>query len=192
MANDEEFLKVVKAKETEWLTGDSLATYSSYKDLLDFALKLYNNRKAASEWEGSTSQKKPASKDTKSLAMMTNLEQLKKVMETARVNPMPKPKTRDMEKGLGLRFRQWRFENKEGKETLQAHNRPFHWCTNNCHPKPMWCTCTNCLNIADFAANMAKEKEGRGKDTKKMKATDDFCIALSALVLDDDFKALET
>eukprot|EP00957_Ditylum_brightwellii_P059211 4494003-Ditylum_brightwellii.AAC.1 len=43
---------------------------------------------------------------------------------------------------------------------------------------------------------MANEKEGGGRggsrDAKKMKATDEFCIALSALVLDKYFKALET
>eukprot|EP00957_Ditylum_brightwellii_P164372 12513585-Ditylum_brightwellii.AAC.1 len=46
----------------------------------------------------------------------------------------------------------------------------------------MWCTRTNCLNRADFTAKMAKKREGRGegRDTK-MKATNNFCIALSAL-----------
>eukprot|EP00957_Ditylum_brightwellii_P168615 12834136-Ditylum_brightwellii.AAC.2 len=190
-AKDVEFLKTVKAKETEWVARDLLATYV-YKDLLAFAFKLYNNKKATSKWEGSM-QKKPTSKDTKFLAMMTNLEQLKKAMEIAGVNPMPKFKTRDTEEESGPRFRPWQFENKEGKETLQAYNRTYRWCTNNCHPKPMWCTCTNCLNRADFAAKMAKEKEGggRGGDTKKMKATNDFCIALPALVLGNSFKALK-
>eukprot|EP00957_Ditylum_brightwellii_P054308 4114446-Ditylum_brightwellii.AAC.1 len=57
----------------------------------------------------------------------------------------------------------------------------------------MWYTGTNCLNRADFAAKMAKEKEGRGRGgvAKKMKATNNFCITLLALVLDKDFKALE-
>eukprot|EP00957_Ditylum_brightwellii_P190216 14479113-Ditylum_brightwellii.AAC.1 len=80
-------------------------------------------------------------------------------MKTAGANPTPKPKTGDTEKGSGPRFRPWQFENKEGKETLQAHNRTYCWCTNNCHPKPMLCTCTNCLSRADFATKMANEKE---------------------------------
>eukprot|EP00957_Ditylum_brightwellii_P158515 12065091-Ditylum_brightwellii.AAC.1 len=117
-------------------------------------------------------------------------------METARVNLTPKPKTGDTEKGSGLRFRPWQFKNKEGKETLQAHNRICCCCTNDCHPKPMWCTCTYCLNRADSVTKMAKEKEGRGRDrgrdAKKMKATNNIYIALSALVLDNNFKALET
>eukprot|EP00957_Ditylum_brightwellii_P096614 7358384-Ditylum_brightwellii.AAC.1 len=81
-------------------------------------------------------------------------------MEMARVNPASNPKTRDTEKGLWLRFRPWQFKNKEGKETLQAHSRPYHWCTNGCHPKPMWCTCTNCLNRANFATKMTKKRGG--------------------------------
>eukprot|EP00957_Ditylum_brightwellii_P059665 4529088-Ditylum_brightwellii.AAC.1 len=58
----------------------------------------------------------------------------------------------------------------------------------------MWCTCTNCLNRLDFAAKMTKEREGGsgGMDAKKMKATNDFCIALSAQASEKDFKALET
>eukprot|EP00957_Ditylum_brightwellii_P164531 12526620-Ditylum_brightwellii.AAC.1 len=58
----------------------------------------------------------------------------------------------------------------------------------------MWCTHTNCLSKADFATRMAKEKEdrSRGGDANGMKATNNFCITLSALVSDKDFKALKT
>eukprot|EP00957_Ditylum_brightwellii_P150058 11428050-Ditylum_brightwellii.AAC.1 len=49
-AKDEEFLKAIRAKEIEWMAGD-LPTMYVYKDLLDFALKLYNSKKATSEWE---------------------------------------------------------------------------------------------------------------------------------------------
>eukprot|EP00957_Ditylum_brightwellii_P068574 5206272-Ditylum_brightwellii.AAC.1 len=166
-AKDKEFLKAIKDKETKWVTGDLPDVY----------------KKAASKLEGSANQKKPANEDTKFLAMMTNLEQLEKAMEMARVNPTPKPKTRDMEKGLVLRFRPWQLENKEGKETLQMHNRTYCWYTNDCHPKPMWCICTNCLSRKDFVAKIAKERKGggRGRDTKKMKATNNFCIALLAI-----------
>eukprot|EP00957_Ditylum_brightwellii_P020934 1578432-Ditylum_brightwellii.AAC.1 len=56
----------------------------------------------------------------------------------------------------------------------------------------MWCTCSNCLNKADFAAKTVRERECRGKGRDaKTKATNDFCIVLLSLVSDEDFKALE-
>eukprot|EP00957_Ditylum_brightwellii_P031698 2404127-Ditylum_brightwellii.AAC.1 len=93
-----------------------------HKDLLDFALKLYNNRKAMSKWNGSEkdqTKKSAMNRDTKLLAMMTNLEQLKKVKEMAKISLTSKTKTRDKEEGLGLRFWLWKFENKEEKETFE-------------------------------------------------------------------------
>eukprot|EP00957_Ditylum_brightwellii_P190968 14540803-Ditylum_brightwellii.AAC.1 len=48
-AKDEKFVKTIKEKETKWVTGD-LPTMYEHKDLLDFIVKLYNNKKAASEW----------------------------------------------------------------------------------------------------------------------------------------------
>eukprot|EP00957_Ditylum_brightwellii_P003696 280101-Ditylum_brightwellii.AAC.1 len=88
-------------------------------------------------------------------------------MEIAGTNLASKTKPGDGEKGLETRFRLWQFENKEGKEILDAHNRTYCWCTNNCHPKPMSCTQPNCLSRTDFATKMAKEKDCRGGDVKK-------------------------
>eukprot|EP00957_Ditylum_brightwellii_P041178 3117242-Ditylum_brightwellii.AAC.1 len=82
-AKDKEILRAIKDKETKWVTGDLPAMYK-YKELLDFTLNFYNNRKVASKWEGSAYQKKHANEDTKFLTMMTNLEQLKKAMEVAK------------------------------------------------------------------------------------------------------------
>eukprot|EP00957_Ditylum_brightwellii_P135244 10312412-Ditylum_brightwellii.AAC.1 len=156
---DEVFLNEIKDKETKWVIGNLPEQYK-YKDLIDFTLKLYSNRKAASEWKGSAKdQKKPTNNDAKFLAMMTNLEQLKKAMEMTSINLTPKTKNGEAEKGP--RFQPWQYENKEGKETLQRNNRTYCWCTKDFHPKPMWCTCTNCLNKADFATKMDKEREGR-------------------------------
>eukprot|EP00957_Ditylum_brightwellii_P080077 6090114-Ditylum_brightwellii.AAC.1 len=151
------------------MTGDLPPIYE-HKDLLNFMLKLYSNRKVASKWDGTAKEqmkKFVTNEDTKFLAMITNLEQPKRAMETAGINPMSKTKPGDGEKGSGPRFMMWRFENKEGKETLEVHNRTYCWCTNNFHPKLMWCTQTNCLNRADVKANIAKEKYGRGGGAKK-------------------------
>eukprot|EP00957_Ditylum_brightwellii_P007067 535265-Ditylum_brightwellii.AAC.1 len=98
-SNDEAFLNAINDKETKWVTVDLPAQYD-YKDLLDFALKLYTNTKAASKWEGSAKdQKKPTNNDAKFLVMMTNKEQLKKGMEMTCINPTPKIKNREAEKG---------------------------------------------------------------------------------------------
>eukprot|EP00957_Ditylum_brightwellii_P140412 10698564-Ditylum_brightwellii.AAC.1 len=50
-AKDKEFEKTIKDKETKWMTGD-LAMVYEHKDLLDFMLKLYNNKKATYKWYG--------------------------------------------------------------------------------------------------------------------------------------------
>eukprot|EP00957_Ditylum_brightwellii_P188230 14329037-Ditylum_brightwellii.AAC.1 len=48
-SKEKEFLKEIKVKDAKWVSGD-LPTVCEHKDLLDFALKVYNNRKVASKW----------------------------------------------------------------------------------------------------------------------------------------------
>ena len=61
----------------------------------------------------------------------------------------------------------------------------------------MWCGRKNCRNRADRAKFMA-EKRGEENDSKssngnenKMTATDDFKIALAAMLSEEDFAALD-
>ena len=71
------------------------------------------------------------------------------------------------------------------------------WCNNDCHEKrPIWCGHKNCRNRADHAKFMADKRGGNsggassGSDSK-MIATDDFKIALAAMVSEEDFAALK-
>eukprot|EP00957_Ditylum_brightwellii_P165749 12619747-Ditylum_brightwellii.AAC.2 len=74
-------------------------------------------------WLCKGSNKKPAAnKDTKFLAMMTDLEQLKRAIETAGVNLTPKTKTRDTEKGLGARLLQKNTVVVHAQKTYISHN----------------------------------------------------------------------
>ena len=57
----------------------------------------------------------------------------------------------------------WRFENPDGASTKNINGREMKWCTNDCHPKPMWCGRKNCLSKADFARKMEERKKGGNK-----------------------------
>eukprot|EP00957_Ditylum_brightwellii_P112166 8552012-Ditylum_brightwellii.AAC.1 len=141
-AKDKAFVKAIKNKKMKWMIG-SLPLYYKHKDLLKFILKLFNNNKATYKWDRAAKEAtKKSTEDTKFLATMTNLKLLKKEMEVARINLPLKTKLGGREKELVRIFRPWQFKNKEGKETLEAHGRTYCWCTNDCHPKLMWCIWT--------------------------------------------------
>eukprot|EP00957_Ditylum_brightwellii_P204604 15340105-Ditylum_brightwellii.AAC.1 len=77
---------------------------------------------------------------------------------------------------------------------MSKNNTNFKWCTNDCHVKPMWCACNPCYNRADFKEKTRKkkeEKESKGGE-KKYQPLNNFKIALSAVLLDEDFKTLES
>ena len=47
-------------------------------------------------------------------------------------------------------FLPWRFENADGVKTKVVKGTLMRWCSNDCHPRPMWCGREICLNKADF------------------------------------------
>ena len=64
------------------------------------------------------------------------------------------------------------------------------WCDKYCHPQPQWCSRPNCMNKADYKKAMEnKQKANVGQNNK---FSNNFKVALSAIVLDEDYKALET
>ena len=71
------------------------------------------------------------------------------------------------------------------------------WCNNDCHKKrPMWCERKNCRNRAEYAKFMTNKRGGNSggassASDSKMIATDNFKIALAAMVYEEDFAALK-
>ena len=57
----------------------------------------------------------------------------------------------------------------------------------------MWCGRKVCLGKAEFAAKQRQKNNGENEnENKKMSATKDFRIALTALTSEEDFAALES
>ena len=57
----------------------------------------------------------------------------------------------------------------------------------------MWCARKNCLDKADFAKQMEKEKDtsgNLGQGANKISMSKDFKIALAAMTSADDYKSL--
>eukprot|EP00957_Ditylum_brightwellii_P147704 11247505-Ditylum_brightwellii.AAC.1 len=77
---------------------------------------------------------------------------------------------------------------------MLKNNTNFKWCVNNCHTKQMWCTRNPCYNRADFKAKMRKKKEEKEREggEKKYQPSNNFKIALSAMLSDKEFKTLES
>eukprot|EP00957_Ditylum_brightwellii_P025124 1901834-Ditylum_brightwellii.AAC.1 len=117
MAKDDEFVKAVKDKEMKWMTGNLPLTYN-HKDLLDFTLKLYSNRNATSKWDGGSKvTTKKLNETTKFLAMMLNIKNLKKAMESAKITSSSKTSNKlgQDKQEAGPRFRPWQFKTKKEK-----------------------------------------------------------------------------
>ena len=96
----------------------------------------------------------------------------------------------------GKPLKMWRFENPENAQTKELNGRTMRWCSNDCHPKPMWCGRKNCLNKADFARKMEEREKGgtekKGSAPGGAQYSKDFKIALAAMMSAEDFKAIES
>ena len=61
----------------------------------------------------------------------------------------------------------------------------------------MWCSRKNCLGKAEWEEHMKKRRENKTNnnsssgDSKDVKVTKDFKIALSAMMTEEDFKKFE-
>ena len=56
----------------------------------------------------------------------------------------------------------------------------------------MWCPRPNCMSRKAYKEHMQSKKETAGKNaTGKFNATKDFKVALSALISDEEYKAIE-
>ena len=72
----------------------------------------------------------------------------------------------------------------------------MRWCSNDCHPKPMWCGRKNCMNRADYAAkyggtNFNKDNKNNAEGSEKVQPmSKDFKIALAAMTTKEDYETL--
>ena len=95
----------------------------------------------------------------------------------------------------------YRYKHPNNEKTKVVKGTTMTWCSNDCHEKPMWCGRTNCLNRADCAVRMKKqrerERENKSSDEDSSKPdggnfSEDFKIALAATIPSADLESLES
>ena len=194
--DNEEFRDTIKEEKHRWTQGKCGQNYT-HKELLELGRVTYNNLE--DEVKDDLNKTKQGEKEKKSeeknfLALATQI--MEKLNNPSQSNPDGGSTNQS---GKAKRtFLPWRFENPDNAATKEVRGTTMKWCTNDCHPRPMWCGRKNCLNKADFASKMkaAKESKGNSEDSSDKKKenglSNDFKIALAAMCSSEDYKTLES
>ena len=196
-ASNADFKMSINDEKRKWVTGRLDASYE-WTDLRNFALVSYNNLEASGEW-GPTTSRVPDKENQdpmegKFLAFLTKVLGDKAPTHN---NVVKTPGTEAPPRG-------WKLLNKTGAKTCKMPNykgvlREWYWCHSDCHDQPCWCPRKKCRNKAEYAKFMEDRKQngqsgpsqtaqGSGGD---LKSNEDFRIALSAMISDENMKALE-
>ena len=197
-----EFVESIKDEKRKWMQGKLPATYD-YRELLEIGRVTFNNISQDNEgWKvdkiDSGHKRDPGNHtDEKNfLALATDL------INKFKPNQGANDKGEDKLGSRGKRsYLPWRFENPDGAKTKEVKGTMMRWCSNDCHPRPMWCGRKNCMNKADFAKMM--EESGKRGDRNEQsrekgqsngpdyKPSSEFKIALAAMCSEDDYRLLE-
>ena len=78
-------------------------------------------------------------------------------------------------------------------KTKEVKRTTMRWCSNDCHPQPMWRGRKNCLNKAGFAKRVqdSQDKEGKTENNSSYKLSSEFKIDLAAMCSEEDFEHLD-
>ena len=197
-SNNVEFRVAIKEEERRWIQ-DKLPDYT-YGDLLELGRITFNNLVESDEWI-QVKDKKKENEDQKSfLALATEIMTKLKGSHKGGGERSNSGNNDKKYTAPGDRtYQTWRFDNPDNEKTKQVKGTMMTWCDNDCHEKrPMWCGRKNCRTRADHAKFMSEKRGGNASNyssdngnESKMKATDDFKIALAAMVSEEDFAALQ-
>ena len=185
---DAEFVDTIKFEKRKWTQGIQKEEYS-FRDLLELGRLTYNNLVQDGTWKGDI---KSAIKPKRTECTDEPVEQNKFLAllgESMKNNGGSNGSKNDGESNL-KQFQSWRFENPEDKREKIVRGSIMNWCTNDCHPRPMWCDRKSCLNKADFSAMMKQRREGKRKEKPDENFSQDFKIALQAITTAEDFKMI--
>ena len=152
------------------------------------------------EWKGGNAKKvksSPSKNEEKNfLALATE------ILQRAKEGGAEVPSSETMSDGgirlkNGRELKAWRFENPTNAKTKTLKDGTvMKWCSNDCHPKPMWCGRENCVNRAEYAARNGGRKKGEQAEKSKHNGnagvSEDFKIALAAMTSNQDFETLKS
>ena len=199
------FLDAVAEEKRRWEQGKLGASYT-YRELLELGRVTFNNLSdkekeitSGEEKENKDGQAADEKGEAKFLALATSILQTMKdggFKSNGGKGSSGGSADSNYKDQNGKPLKMWRFENPENAQTKELNGRTMRWCTNDCHPKPMWCGRKNCLNKADFARKMEEREKGgtEKKDSAPGGAqySKDFKIALAAMMSAEDFKAIKS
>ena len=159
-----EFVESIKDEKRKWTQGKLPPMYD-HRDLLELGRVTYNNISQDEDgWKanemdmGVRNTTTAPSNEKKFLALATEL------INTLKQN---KGLGEETEKGPGntgkRSYLPWRFENLDGEKTKEVKGTLMRWCSNDCHPQPMWCGRKNCMNKVEFAKKMLESQQKGGK-----------------------------
>ena len=197
----EEFVDAVKDERRKWMQGKLTVEYD-YGDLMDLGRVTYNNLIADDEWkkkESKLEKNKASSGDEKNFLMLAteilrNIKDPKPNHSGSSSNEAQKTSDGGIRLRNGRELKAWRFENPKNEQTkILKDGTVMRWCTNDCHPKPMWCGRSNCLNKAEYAAKNGGGRKNEKKEEKpqNLPVSEDFKIALAAMTSTEDFETLK-
>ena len=84
----------------------------------------------------------------------------------------------------------WRFKNPDNKSEMVINDRKCKFCKNNFHKQPIWCARPYFLSKEAFVDKKKVEKEYKSLEFGGL--SNDFKIALVAIISNEDYKVLET
>ena len=186
--SDKEFVDAVKDEKRKWQQGKLAANYA-YSDLMELGRLTYVNLLEDGTYDKSsrTPDKEKSQDEKKFLALATEILQN---MKGQKGGDNSEPDGKGVTLRNGRELKPWRFENPNNeKEKKLSDGTIMRWCSNDCHPKPMWCGRKNCMNRAEYAEKMKSRKETETKN--KSEVSEDFKIALAAMTSADDFASLK-
>ena len=200
--SDEEFVETIKAEKRKWMQGQ-LGQHYNYTNLLDLGRTTYNNLVADNEWTTVEPKKSKGSgesgQEKQFLALATEI--LTKMKDQNSSSGDKTVLETNSDGGIKLKngreLKAWRFQNPNNEKTKTLKDGTvMKWCTNNCHPKPMWCGRKNCLNREEYAAkfgdkNKSNERVENKSDNVPSAVSEDFKIALAAMTSNQDFETLK-
>ena len=196
-SSNAEFVIAIKEEERRWIQ-DKLPDYS-HTNLLELGRITFDNLPDTEDW-GQVEDNKKEKDDQKSfLALVTEI--MSKLNNGGGGGGSANSGDKDKKYvAPGDRtYQAWRFDNPGNEKTKVVKGTTMTWCDNDCHEKiPMCCGRKNYRNRANHAKFMSERRGGEASDSNssngnesKMKATDDFKLALAAMVSEEDFAALQ-
>ena len=192
--DNDKFKVAVEEEQRAWIQGKLSDDYS-HEHLMDLGRVTFNNLVENDDWQTGrrSSDKRPAKdKEEKNfLALATEI--LKKFGDQSGKNHNGGASREKATSQPGERtYKAWRTENPNKEKEKIVKGTKMKWCTNDCHDQPMWCGRKNCLGREDFKTMMDKRsgKESERVSETKIGASDDFKIALAAMVSPEDLETL--